>query len=83
MATLYKMTRESMNLYWNNNSKTMDMYKVYSRYSELKKNLTEHINDSLIGQVQVYRKRRGEWGEWFEHWELKDGKPIIVKEGRM
>jgi hypothetical protein len=40
--------------------------------------LEEHIGDR---PVFVVRSRRGEWGEWFEHWELINGKPTIVKKG--
>ena len=83
MATLYNITKESRNEYWNRKSNSESMYKVYARYSELRKSLKTHLNESVEGQVQVYRKRRGEWGEWFEHWELSNGKPVIVEEGWM
>jgi len=41
------------------------------------------IKNSYNGVVNVYRERRGEWGEWFEHWSLINGKPTIIKEGWM
>jgi hypothetical protein len=49
-------------------------------YAEVKKNMKTYLSESE-GKVSVYRHRRGEWGEWFEHWELSNGKPTIVKEG--
>jgi hypothetical protein len=33
--------------------------------------------------VTVCRSRRGEWGEWFEHWKLDDEKLSIIKYGWM
>ena len=43
--------------------------------------MKDYIKDSINNKVNVYRHRRGEWGEWFEHWEISNGKPVIVKEG--
>jgi hypothetical protein len=39
------------------------------------------MNDSFDENVSVYRSRRGEWGEWFEHWSKVGGKCKIIKEG--
>jgi len=60
-------------------------YKVilYDTYANLKKELKKHLSESLMDYVAVSRSRRGEWGEWYEHWELKDGKPYISKSGWM
>ena len=55
----------------------------YPTYKELKKNLLRHLQENLEPVVQVYRSRRGEWGEWFEHWQLVGGKPKIIKQGWM
>ena len=84
MPTLYNVTKDSQFDYRNNTKvKSETTYKVYRRYAELKKRLREHLNESIYGQVQVYRRRRGEWGEWFEHWEIRNNKPTIVKQGWM
>jgi hypothetical protein len=53
----------------------------YDTYRELKKNLKRHLQENLEDTISVSRSRRGEWGEWFEHWMLIDGKPKKVKEG--
>jgi hypothetical protein len=57
------------------------LWVTYPTYKELKKNLKKHLDENLEPTVYVTRSRRGEWGEWFENWELVDGKPKIVKEG--
>jgi len=56
---------------------------VYANtYRELKKAIKRCIEDGDEDMVYVYRSRRGQWGEWFEHWKLDDdGKPGIIKEG--
>jgi len=53
----------------------------YNTYRELKKNLKQHLKDNLEDTISVSRSKRGEWGEWFEHWTLINGKPKKVKEG--
>ena len=50
-------------------------------YAIVKQQMKDYIKDSINNKVNVYRHRRGEWGEWFEHWEISNGKPVIVKEG--
>ena len=53
-------------------------------YREFKSKVKLLINESIDNQVSVYRKRRGQWGEWFEHWSLDyNGKLIITKQGWM
>ena len=52
-------------------------------YSKFRKEIRSLLEKSYDGIVHVYRERRGEWGEWFEHWQLIDGKPKIIKEGWM
>ena len=53
----------------------------YNTYRELKKNLKQHLKEHLETTISVHRSKRGQWGEWFEHWMLVDGKPKKVKEG--
>lgn len=56
----------------------------YPTYSKLRSDLKSLINESSDKIVQVYRSRRGNWGEWFEHWRLNyEGKPAIIKQGWM
>ena len=47
-------------------------------YREIKKHLKKMLELSN-GAVSIVRTRRGEWGQWFEQWELVDGKPKITK----
>lgn len=55
----------------------------FKTYAELKKALKGRILHDHIGEDRVFvtRSRRGEWGEWFEKWELINGKPTITKKG--
>jgi hypothetical protein len=50
-------------------------------YAEVKKRMKAFMNDSFDENVSVYRHRRGEWGEWFEHWSRIGGKCEIMKQG--
>lgn len=53
-------------------------------YKEVKKRMFLLLSESDDNRVNVYRKRRGNWGEFFEHWEFNyDRKPVIVKCGWM
>jgi hypothetical protein len=55
---------------------------INKRYDiELKKHIKEHLDICIETHVTVYRTTRGEWGEWFEHWVLDDGKPVISNQG--
>lgn len=54
-------------------------YNTYHKH--LKKDIKAQIDRSIDGQAFVVRSKRGEWGEWTETWELKNGKPSIVKQG--
>lgn len=57
-------------------------YKFYNRYRELIKDLSKLFIEYKVKSLLVIRYRRGEWGEWFEHWEMDhNGKPTIVKSG--
>jgi len=55
----------------------------FKTYAELKKALKDRILHDHIGDEPVFvsRSRRGEWGEWYEKWELVNGKPTIIKQG--
>jgi hypothetical protein len=53
----------------------------FKTYALLKRNIKALIEETENVHLHVYRSRRGEWGEWFEHWKMVNGKPTIVKEG--
>lgn len=74
-------TQESQRDYRNGQRK--NSYKVlqYDTYVKLKKELKEVLKCNIDEYVSVIRSKRGEWGEWFEHWILVDGKPKIIKKG--
>lgn len=72
--------RESQNHY---GSKSQYKHIRYATYKELKRNLKKHLEENVEDTVSVNRSRRGEWGEWFEHWALINGKPKIIKQGWM
>ena len=50
-------------------------------YASVKRRMNEFIDDSVDGCVSVYRHRRGEWGQWWEHWVRAGGKCKISNEG--
>lgn len=53
-------------------------------YAEVKKNMKKFLTEATDNKVQVYRRRRGEFGEWYEHWQFNaERKPVIVKQGWM
>ena len=54
---------------------------TFNTYREVKRKMKAFMNDSFDENVNVYRKRRGEWGEWAETWSLVNGKPKITKQG--
>jgi hypothetical protein len=55
----------------------------YPTYRELVKNMKRHLEENLEANISVSRSRRGEWGEWYEIWQMVDGKAGIVNEGWM
>jgi hypothetical protein len=55
----------------------------FSTYRELKKNMRLLLKRAADNTVTVSRSRRGEWGEWFEIWQMCHGEPVIIKEGWM
>ena len=68
-------------VYYNNGKKEVSL--IVPRYTDVKATIKTMIDDAVDGIVRVYRRRRGEWGEWFEHWQLVNGKPKVIKEGWM
>ena len=79
------LTRESLHDYQVGKIRCYSPYKTvnFKTYTELKKALKDYILHNHIGEhpVVVSRSRRGEWGEWFELWELVNRKPTITKQG--
>ncbi len=62
--------------------------KYFPTYREAQKSLKKILlrggdEHGKIHSICVTRFKRGEWGEWFERWELCDGKPQIIKQGWM
>lgn len=64
---LVKDMKQILNNFLNNRHKDWDFYNLGSRGRQ--------------DYVSVYRSKRGEWGQWFEHWKLVDMKPVKIKEG--
>lgn len=61
-----------------------DEVKRFPTYADLKREMKFLIEKSPNKRVFVYRHRRGNWGEWYEHWEFNHKrKPVITKEGWM
>lgn len=53
-------------------------------YRQLKKELPALMKEYGQDKVTVFRSRRGEWGEWFEKWELlPSGKLVKTNSGWM
>jgi hypothetical protein len=83
------MTRESLHDYNVSRYGVTSEYtqKKFKTYTELKKALKDYILHNHIGEdddyVIVIRSRRGEWGEWYEKWELVNDTPTIIKQGWM
>ena len=76
------ITDQSIRDYWNGSRKNRHMTRQFNTYADLKKNLM-HFLDINIDEDGVYvvRSKRGEFGEWFEYWQLVNGKPKITKQG--
>ena len=78
-------TYDSIRNYQMSNRKRDYVYEELPTYRKVRSrviNVLKH-EQPIGGQVSVSRSRRGEWGEWFEHWELVNNKPKIVKQGWM
>lgn len=76
-------TDESIRDYRNGMRKSREITNVYETYDKLKRAMKAMLNASHDDMVYVSRSRRGEWGEWFEHWSMVNGKPKIIKQGWM
>lgn len=50
-------------------------------YKEVKRRMNAFMLNSFDENVSVFRKRRGQWGEWFENWSRIGGKAKIIREG--
>lgn len=74
-------TEETQRNYRMSNSKHGSAYIYADTYRKLKPLIKEYLPLSLSGELHIHRSKRGEWGEWFEVWQLQGGKPTIVKEG--
>jgi hypothetical protein len=87
MAKLFKpgfwhKTKESVSNYRLSYSKKDSDWVEFNTYAELRSNLKKYLEESTEPYITVYRSRKGEWGEWYEHWELGvNGKPKIIKSG--
>ena len=75
-------TYDSEREYYNGIRKSKDITLEFDTYAKLKSRIKVILEFSQFGHAFVVRSRRGEWGEWFEHWYLDDnGKAYISKEG--
>ena len=76
------VTKDSQRDYWNGSRKSMYITERFKTYRELLKKLPDILEHSIDEYVSVNRSKRGQWGEWFEHWQLNSSrKPVIIKQG--
>jgi hypothetical protein len=76
------ITTESTRAYSNSYGKGSPYKTIYySTYRELVKNMKRHLEENLEANIALSRSRRGESGEWYEVWQMVDGKPTIIKKG--
>ncbi len=56
--------------------------RVFDTYNLLLKEMRAMMHDSMDNIISVTRTRRGEWGQWFERWQLDPDtkKPTIIKQ---
>lgn len=52
----------------------------FNTYRELLKNMKAMLEESPDNEVCVSRSKRGQWGEWFEKWQKRNGKPYKLSE---
>ena len=50
-------------------------------YAELLSEVKKSLKAGVCDNFHICRSRRGEWGEWFEVWQIICEKPTIIKEG--
>lgn len=58
-------------------------YCSFDTYEKCISKVKQLLRDGYEKQLSISRSKRGEWGEYFENWELVNNKPTIVKEGWM
>ena len=75
MANLFKPSVQ----YKNRNGESVSH--TLPTYEEVKRKMNHFMDDSINNNISVYRSRRGQWGEWWEHWCSVKGKPTIVNQG--
>ena len=56
---------------------------TFPTYRDFLKKLKQVSVDTGSWSVTLIRYKRGEWGEWFEHWTCEDGKLFIKRQGWM
>jgi len=56
---------------------------MFPTYRELKQKMVSVMKEYSNNEICVSRSRRGEWGEWFEYWNLHGDKVVKGKEGWM
>jgi len=75
-------TDDSQMDYWNGDRTSEELTEEFHTYAQLKSRMKAILNKSQTGHAFVVRSRRGQWGEWFEHWYLDDnGKAYISVHG--
>lgn len=74
-------TEETRRNFRNGNSKHETAYIYADTYRKLKQLLKEYLPLSLDGEITICRERRGNWGEWYEKWQMVNNKPKIIKQG--
>ena len=78
----WRKTKETERDYRLSTSKKDNEWVEFNTYAELRSNLKKYLDESPEPYISVYRSRRGEFGEWYEHWALGvNGKPKIIKSG--
>lgn len=68
---------------WYRSHNGTDECRVFDTYSKLRSSMKAMMADSVDNVLTVTRTRRGEWGQWFENWQIDEStnKLIKVKEG--
>ena len=56
-------------------------YRDFDTYPECLREAKKLLKSGELTEIHIFRSKRGEWGEWFEIWELQGGKPVKKKEG--
>jgi hypothetical protein len=59
------------------------VWECFKNYKAALKAVRRMIDASANSEAVIFRKRRGQWGEWREVWRIIDNKPKIVDQGWM